>query len=162
MKLVENYRQQWEAFYSLHVAPEDRPAVDFSAIDLDPSGERWVAVPAQVLAAARGMRKAVATRPGEEVPPGFLRVGQFNCLLSFDGTPSFNNTRPPDDPMPYALHLSVMNTLAPGSLSAAEETFLLSLFYVPGERPFLRGQPGQTVPVIHYYLGADLPELNEC
>jgi len=153
LKLVENYRRQWETFYGLDWEKE-LPEIDFSSLDLDFSGERWPSMRAEVLAAARGMRKAVATRPGEEDPPGLLRVGQFQCILSFDGTP--------DDPMPYALHLSVMNRLTPGMLSTAEEAFLLSLFYVPGERPFLRAQPGETVPVTHYYLGADSSELNEC
>lgn len=153
LKLVENYRRQWETFYGLDWE-RGLPEIDFSSLDLDFSGERWPSMRAEVLAAARGMRKAVATRPGEGDAPGMLRVGQFQCILSFDEIS--------DDPMPYALHLSVMNRLTPGMLSAAEEAFLLSLFYVPGERPFLRAQPGQTVPVTHYYLGADSPELNEC
>ena len=38
--------------------------------------------------------------------------------------------------------------------------WLQSLFFTPGEVPFLLSEPGRTVPVIHYYLPAYSPDLN--
>jgi hypothetical protein len=50
----------------------------------------------------------------------------------------------------------------PGHLPNPELHWLLSLFFTPGEGPFLLAEPGRTVPVIHYYLPAYTPELNAC
>ena len=39
-----------------------------------------------------------------------------------------------------------------GHLPNRELHWLLSLFFTPGEVPFLLVEPGRTVLVIHYYL----------
>ena len=49
-----------------------------------------------VLAAARGLRQALAQRPGAQ-PPGIVLLGSYRCIPSFDETPQA--------PAPYALHL---------------------------------------------------------
>jgi hypothetical protein len=106
-----------------------------------------------VLAAARGLRQAVAERPGAQ-PPGRVRLGSYRCVLSFDETPRA--------PYPYALHLSVGNDVLPGVLPPYELHWLISLYFTPGEVPLLLTRPGQTVPVVHFHLPAYTPELNEC
>lgn len=68
----------------------------------------------------------------------------------------------PQAAYPYALHLSVGNHVIPDHLPNPELHWLLSLFFTPGEVPFLLAEPGRTVPVIHYYLPAYSPELNQC
>jgi len=105
------------------------------------------------LAAARGLRQAVAQRPGVQ-PPGVILLGSYRCVLSFDETPQA--------PYPYALHVSVGNDLLAGVLPTYELHWLVSLFFTPGEVPLLLTQPGQTVPVVHYYLPAYTPDLNPC
>jgi hypothetical protein len=56
----------------------------------------------------------------------------------------------------------VGNAEIPGHLPRYEIYWLLSLFLTPGEVPLLVMQPGQTVPVVHYYLPAYTPDLNAC
>lgn len=147
---VEAYRHEWQGAYEYS---EEQHVVDLAGDDVqlfDPS--RFVTVPARVLAAARGLRHAVAAHPGSP-PAGLLAAGQFTFALSLDATPQ--------GPMQYALHLSVMNTLAPGMLSLVEQEFVLSLFFTPGERPLLCAEHGHVQPVTHFYLAADTPEVNE-
>ena len=48
----------------------------------------------------------------------------------------------------------------PGHFPAADERWLLSLFFSTGEVPFLEAQPGK--PLMHYWLPAYVPELNAC
>jgi len=115
--------------------------------------DRFFAPPLIMLAAARGLRQAVADRPGAQ-PPGIVLLGQYKCVLSFDETPQAS--------YPYALHLSVGNTVVPGHLPSYALHWLVSLFFTPGEVPLLLAQPGQTVPVVHYYLPAYEPDLNPC
>lgn len=59
------------------------------------------------LAACRGLRRAVATRPGVQ-PPAVLLLGHYRCIVSFDRTP--------ERPYPYAFHVSVGNSALPGHL----------------------------------------------
>ena len=68
----------------------------------------------------------------------------------------------PAGPYPYALHLSVGNAAVPGLLPEYQLRWLVSLFFTPGEAPFLLAQPGETVPVVHFNLPAYEPELNPC
>jgi hypothetical protein len=152
LRMVEGYRQQWESFYRLG-AEDDWREVDFSGIDPDLSGRRGVVIPARALAAARGCRKAAAAHP-DEGPPGALRVTWFNCVLSLDEMPEARQ--------PYALHLSVHNTLTSGALSEVQQSFLLSLVFTPGEVPFVWTEPGESDPLTHFYLGSDSTDLNEC
>ena len=85
---------------------------------------------------------------------GRLTIGPFTCVLSFDESPNAA--------FPYQLHLSVSHLLGAAPLSGPEQGFVVSLSFLPGEVPFLQAEPGQIKPVIHYYLGAHAPELNEC
>jgi hypothetical protein len=146
--LVEKHRCELEAQYDQQ---EAWPEVDLSGVDIEIQADRCFARPMAALAAARGLRQAVALRPGAQ-PPGVVRLGSYRCVLSFDETPQA--------PYPYALHLSVGNDVLPGVLPSYELHWLVSLFFTPGEVPLLLTQPGQTVPVVHYYLPAYTPDLN--
>jgi hypothetical protein len=99
------------------------------------------------------LRQVVAKRPGLQ-PPGVILLRSYRCVLSFDATPQA--------PYPYALHLSVGNSVIPGHLPNPDLHWLLSLFFTPAELPFLLAEPGRTVPVMHYYLPAYTPDLNAC
>jgi hypothetical protein len=149
-RLVEDYRRELDAQYEL---PEGWPEVDLSGVEVDIQGDRFFARPMAALAAARGLRRAVAERPRAQ-PPGVIFLGSYKCILSFAETPQA--------PYPYALHLSVGNGVIPGLLPGFELHWLVSLFFTPGEVPLLLTQPGKTVPVVHYYLPAYGPELNAC
>ena len=83
-----------------------------------------------------------------------LLLGPYRCIVSFDETPG--------RPYPYALHVSIGNAALPGCLPARDLNWLPSLFFIPAEMPFIQAEPGQTVPVIHYYLPAYSTELNRC
>jgi hypothetical protein len=120
---------------------------------MDVAADRFSCVAMDVLAASRALRQVVAGRPGLQ-PPGVLLLGSYRCVLNFDETPQAS--------YPYALHLSVGDGAIPGHLPNPELHWLLSLFFTPGEGPFLLAEPGRTVPVIHYYLPAYTPELNAC
>ena len=122
--LVAAYRQEWDEQYASCTDPYElnRHEIDLSQTAVEVSDTRLSAIPARVLAAARGLRQAAAALPGE-TPVGRLTIGPFTCVVSFDESPN-----------------------------AA----------FPGEVPFLQAEPGQIKPVIHYYLGAHAPELNEC
>ena len=148
--LAQTYRRELDEQYE---QAEGWPEVDLSAVAVEILTDRFFARPMAVLAAARGLRHAVAQRPGVQ-PPGVVLLGSYRCILSFDATPQA--------PYPYALHLSVGNGVSPGHLPNPELHWLLSLFFTPGEVPFLLAEPGRTVPVIHYYLPAYSPELNQC
>jgi hypothetical protein len=63
--------------------------------------------------------------------------GSYKGILSFDETPQA--------PYPYALHLSVGNDVIPGHLPNPELHWLQSLFFTPGEVPFLLSEPGRRV-----------------
>jgi hypothetical protein len=132
---------------------EGWPLLDLSDLDVAIPTDRFLAPPMAALAAARGLRQAVAARPGAH-PPAVALIGPYKGVLSFDETPQA--------PHPYALHLSVGNAAAPGHLPIGELHWLVSLFFTPGEAPLLLAEPGQRVPVIHYYLPAYEPELNPC
>lgn len=162
LKLVEQARQGWEQIYG---HDDELPECDLSEVLFaEPSERQAVAFPARVLAAARGLRLAVETHPLED-PPGMLRIGQFNCLLSIED-PSRRALdaaiaseedmagRPEREPgrRPWCLHLSVNNARDPGSFSKAEQLCLLSLFFTPTEVRLVRGMPGVRLPVIHFYL----------
>jgi hypothetical protein len=148
--LVQTYRSELDGQYE---EGEGGPEVDCSAIAIEVLTDRFFARPMAVLAAARGLREAFAQRPGAQ-PPGVVLLGAYRCILSFDETP--------EAPSPYALHLSVGNGVIPGHLPTPDLHWLLSLFFTPGEVPFLLAEPGRTVPVLHYYLPAYTPELNAC
>lgn len=148
--LVKEHRREVDAQYE---EGQGGPEVDCSTVEIAIRTDRFFARPMAVLAAARGLRQAVAHRPGAP-PPGVVLLGAYRCILSFDETPQA--------PYPYALHLSVGNGVIPGHLPNADLYWLLSLFFTPGEVPFLLAEPGRTVPVIHYYLPAYTPELNAC
>ncbi len=150
LTMVEESRREWENVYDREPALHEK---DLSQEHIELSSTRFRAISAQLLAAARGLRKVVFDHPG--CPPiGILRLGHFNCALSLDETPSAV--------WPYALHLSVGNICAPGKFSGIEQAFLASLFFTPGEVGSLRAEPGQTQPLIHFYSGADSLELNQC
>jgi hypothetical protein len=148
--LVQTYRRELDEQYEQE---ESQPEVDCSAVAVEIQTDRFFAQPIAVLAAARGLRQAVAQRPGAQ-PPGVVLLGAYRCILSFDEMPGA--------PTPYALHLSVGNGVIPGHLPNLDLHWLLSLFFTPGEVPFLLAERGQTVPVMHYYLPAYTAELNGC
>ena len=149
-QLVRQHRREVDAQYGQQ---EGWPSLDLSDLDVEIRPDRCFARPMAMLAVARGARQAVADRPGAQ-PPSVVLLGQYRCVLSFDETPQA--------PYPYALHLSVGNTVVPGHLPPYALHWLASLFFTPGEVPLLLAQPGQTVPVIHYYLPAYEPDLNPC
>lgn len=149
-QLIRQHRRDVDAQYEQQ---EGWPALDLSGLDVEIQTDRFFTPPMLALAAARGLRHAVAARPGAP-PPGIALLGQYKCVLSFDETPQAS--------YPYALHLSIGNAVAPGRLPTCELHWLVSLFFTPGEVPLLLPQPGQTVPVIHYYLPAYEPDLNPC
>jgi hypothetical protein len=148
--LVERYRGHFDAGYE---RAEAWPELDLSGCEIDVAADRFSCAAMDILAASRALRQVVAGRPGLE-PPGVILLGSYRCVLSFDATPQA--------PYPYALHLSVGNGVIPGYLPDLERHWLLSLFFTPGEVPFLLVEPGRTVPVIHYYLPAYSAELNQC
>jgi len=131
--LVQKYRRELDAQYE---QLEGWPEVDLSAVDVEILTDRFFAQPMAVLAAARGLRQAVAQRPGVQ-PPGIVRLGSYKWILSFDETPQA--------PYPYALHPSVGNDVIPGHLPNPELHWLQSLFFTPGEVPFLLSEPGRRV-----------------
>jgi len=141
--LVEEYHRQWEDFYR---SEPELHEMDLSTVSIEiPTETRITSIPSVALAAARGLRKAALAHPG--MPPvGLLQIGHFGCLVSFD--------EPTAEARPHILHLSVKNALTPGWLSAAEQRFVLSLCFAPGEWPSIVGEGGQIAPVIHYYLEA--------
>lgn len=124
-QFVRRHRREMDAQYEL---PEGWAEIDLSGIDVDIQADRFFARPMAALAAARGLRQAVAERLGAQ-PPGVLLLGSYRCLLSFDETP--------ESPYPYALHLSVGNAELPGHLPSYEIHWLVSLFFTPGEAPLL-------------------------
>jgi hypothetical protein len=152
LRMVEDYRRQWEAFYQ-----EDPPAgeIDFSADFLEPREDRLTTLPVRALAAARGLRKAVAAHPGS-LPVGFLRIGWYNCVMSLDEDRS--------GPLPYELCLSVNHGLAaPVILPQIELRFLSSIFFLPDEWAFLTCSPGSMTPVTFFRVGLSSPEeATEC
>lgn len=147
---IQQCRREVESQYGQQ---EHWPVLNLSGFDVEIQTDRFFFPPMAVLAAARGLRQAVAARPGAP-PPGIALLGSYKCVLSFDETPRA--------PYPYALHLSVGNAVLPGQLPAYQLHWFVSLFFTPCEVPLLLAQPGQTVPVIHYYLPAYEPELNPC
>jgi len=146
--LVERYRGHFEAGYE---RAEAWPELDLSRCEIDFAADRFSCAAMDVLAASRALRQVVAGRPGLQ-PPGVILLGSYRCVLSFDETPQA--------PYPCALHLSVGNGVIPGHLPTYELNGLASLFFTPGEVPLVLTQPGQTVPVVHYYLPAHTPDLN--
>jgi hypothetical protein len=149
-QLIEHHRRDIERQYDQQ---EEWPVLDLSRFDVDIQTDCFVTPPMAVLAAARGLRRAVAARPGVH-PPGIVLLGRYKCVLSFDHTPRA--------PYPYALHLSVGNAAVPGHLPEYQLRWLVSLFFTPGEAPFLLAQPGERVPVVHFNLPVYEPELNPC
>ena len=147
---VRTHRRELDAQYE---HPGGWPEVDLSGVDVEIQRDCPFTRPMAALAVARGLRQTVAERLGAQ-PPGRVRLGSYRCVLSFDETSQA--------PYPYALHLSVGNNVLPGVLPRSELHWLVSLFFTPGEVPLLLTQPGQTVPVVHFYLPAYTPELNEC
>ena len=148
--LVAACRGEADAQYEV---PEGPVELDLSTVDVAIETHRFAAPPMAALAAARGLRHAVAARLGVQ-PPAALLLGPYRCIVSFDQTPG--------RPYPNALHVSVGNAALPGLLPKLELHWLLSLFFIPGEMPFLEAEPGQTVPVIHYHLPAYSADLNPC
>jgi hypothetical protein len=149
-RLVKVYCDQWN---TSNRGEPDLCEIDMSALTIHmPTPTRTTSIPAGVLAAARGLRKAAVTHPGL-TPAGMLRVGHFACLLSLDGAHS--------EGRPYVLHLSAANGLTPGRLSTAEERFVLSLFFTPDELPLVWCEQGKLQPIIHYYLKAASPDIKE-
>jgi hypothetical protein len=149
--MVEESRSRWQeaAGRGLRSVEPDHPDVD-----LEFTTSRAIAIPARLLAEARGWRKAVAQHGGAlETPAGTLRVGPFLCVLSQDTSPG---------PSPWAVHLSVSSLLTPGEFSQAEIEFVLSLFFSPGERPLLSGHGGLSVPVLHFYLDSEFLDPEAC
>jgi hypothetical protein len=56
----------------------------------------------------------------------------------------------------------VGNAAVPGQLPEYQLRWLVSLFFTPGEAPFLLAQLGETVPVVHFNLPVYETELNPC
>ena len=149
-RLIHQYRCDMESQYE----QRDRwPGLDLSDLDVEIQTDCFFAPPMAALAAARGVRQAIAARPGAR-PSGIVLLGAYKCVLSFDETPQA--------PHPYALHLSVGNALVPGHLPGYQRDWLVSLFFTPGEEPFLLEKPGQDSASHHYRLPAYEPELNPC
>jgi hypothetical protein len=148
--LVAAFRHKADDQYEIPGGPVE---LDQSTVNVTIEPDRFAALTMAVLAAARGLRHAVAARLGME-PPAALLLGPYRCIVSFDQTPGRR--------YPYALHVSIGNAALPGHLPARDLEWLLSLFFIPAEMPFLEAEPGQTVPVIHYYLAAYSTDLNPC
>ena len=146
--LVERYRGHFELEYEL---AEAWPELDLSRCEVDLAADRFSSAAMDVLAASRALRQVVAGRPGLQ-PPGVILLGPYRAVVSFDETP--------ESPHPWALHVSIGMNRVPGRLTDQEVAWLTSLFFTPGEVPFLLARPGETVPVVHYYLPAYEPELN--
>jgi hypothetical protein len=146
---VDRYRRDAEARYDVPGTPVE---VDLSEVEVAVPADRFAAAPMAALAACRGIRQVVAARPGAE-PPAVLLLGHYRCIVSVDRTP--------ERPYPH-MHVSVGNAAVPGHLPEREQYWLLSLFFTPGEMPFLDAEPGRTVPVLHYYLPAYAAELDLC
>ena len=118
-----------------------------------PATTRLTAVMAQILASARGLRKAVSAHPGQR-SVAMLRIGPFKCALTLEGSPCAL--------LPWSLHLSVSNSLALGRLANLEEVFLVSLFFSPDERPSLTREEGHAWPETHFRLGCVSPDVTTC
>jgi hypothetical protein len=157
LALVERYRAAVTGFRRIVerqlAESEELPTIDLRFLELAFQPRRCIAVAMEALAACRGLREAVAERPGL-LPPVRLVLGRYLCVLSFDKIDG--------RPHPWALHLSISNWVAPGHLPPADLRWLLSLFFSAGEVPFLETQPGVTKPLTHYWLPAYEPELNAC
>jgi hypothetical protein len=157
LALVDRYRSMVAGFRRnterQFAESEEWPLIEFPLLELNVQPGRLIAVPMEALAASRGLREAVAERPGL-APPVRLHLGRYLCLLSFD---KIDNR-----PHPWALHLSASNWVAPGHLPPTDIHWLLSLFFSAGEVPFLEAHPGITKPLMHYWLPAYEPELNPC
>jgi len=157
LALVERYRATVDGFRGAAerqlAESEETPSIDMEVLDLAFQPGRYIAVTMEALAACRGLRQAVAERPGLE-PPVRIALGRYLCVLSFD--------KIINRPHPWALHLSVSNRVAPVHLPSLDERWLLSLFFSEGEVPFLETHPRVTRPLIHYWLPAYEPELNAC
>jgi hypothetical protein len=149
-QLVQEYRRATEGQYEQR---ERWPVVDLSGAYVEIQPDRFFFPPMASLAAARGLRQAIAAHQSAQ-PPGIVLLGDYKCILSLDETPQA--------PHPYTLHLSVSNAVLPGCLPDYQLRWLVSLFFTPGEVPFLLVQPGHRVPVIHFYLPAYAPDLNPC
>lgn len=157
LALAERYRAMVAGFRrdagEQFAESEESPLIEFPLLELNFPPGRFSVVPMMVLAAGRTLRQAVAERPGL-APPVRLALSRSLCILSFDKTDG--------RPQPWALHLSVGNGVAPGHFPAADERWLISLFFSAGEVPFLEAFPGVSTPVMHYWLPAYVPELNVC
>jgi hypothetical protein len=157
LALVDRYRAGVAGFRGSAerqlAKPEEMPTIDMRFLEIAFEPGRHIAVAMEALTASRALREAMAERPGLN-PPLRLVLGRFICLLSFDKIDG--------RPHPWALHLSVSNWVAPGHLPPADLRWILALFFTAGEVPFLEAQPGDTKPLMHYWLPAYEPELNPC
>jgi hypothetical protein len=118
--LVQKCRRELDGQYE---QAEGWPEVDLSAVEVEILTDRFFARPMAVLAAARGLRHAVARRPGAQ-PPGIVLLGSYRCILSFDLRPApehgqWRDPGPPAEPRAALAPVSVLHprrgATAPGA-----------------------------------------------
>ena len=153
-RLIEASRQEWEGYYERGWDKEvGQHGMDLSQEHVVPETTRLTAANARVLAACRGLRKAVSAHPGQ-APVAILQLGPFNCALSLEVAPS--------PPFAYTLHLSVSHSLLLGTLNDPETAFLVSRFFSPEERSSLLREEGQNAPVTHFRLPCTSSDVVVC
>jgi hypothetical protein len=150
--LMDAYRQRIAAERSQWLAAEE-PEFPFIPVDLERLDLEWpltqcsdrpVAIPVAALAAVRGAREVVEAADDGEYPQVRLQIGHLTCVLSRDDTPR--------DVWPWAIHLSV-SSVAATAPAPIEQHLALALCFRPEELPCLAAQPGERVPVMHFFLG---------
>lgn len=146
--VVDGFAERVRAQHAAWAGTEDvglcMTQLDLEGLDLErllaPPVERPLAVPAVALAAVRGARRAVEAERDAALHVR-IRIGHLTCVL-------------PLDPGPL-LHLSV-SSVGATTPSPVEQHLALALCFESSERLRLTGQPGQILPVVHFYL-APLP-----
>lgn len=147
--LADDFRRQTDhaiAEWLAHDAVLDFPEIDLPDVDLGPvldvAETRWVAVPARVVAAARGVRASVEAHHDPAAPPVKLRLHDLLALLGLEENASGEDR----------LHLSVSHqVLGPLLCSPVECMFLVCLFTAPSELPTLSHGRGESGQVRHYW-----------
>src|SRR5262249_55068843 len=121
---VEMYRRRW---IDLYASKEEMVRVNFSSARVEDGVAplQLPAVPMQILAAARGLRHAVETHPFEN-PRAMLTIGHFNLSASLG-----EQDHPEAKSRPWALHVSVSNTINPREFCRLQQLWLPALFFTP-------------------------------
>jgi hypothetical protein len=140
--LVEQHRQALLRVEPTTLGPACH--VDHSAEPIQVVKVPLVAIGAGLLAAARGLRRGVAARPGVG-NLALLCAGHLNATLSLNATP--------DRPLPYAFHVGMSNRHESGLPTEGEME--------GGAAPSLRSRrTGRRH--LHIYLATDLQGVLAC